>query len=60
MTEEKLCDNCGEMCGDPYCGKCPHCGGELEDDYSNWPGPCLKCRLKEQKRQSREPLEFDL
>jgi len=59
MDEEDLCDNCGEACGDPYCGKCPQCGGELEDDW-HWPNPCAKCRLKALHAQMLEPLPFDL
>lgn len=59
MAEEKLCDNCDEMCGDPYCGKCQYCGGELEQDHV-YPNPCIKCLLEMQKKETMEPLPFDL
>lgn len=59
MSQEELCENCGELCGDDYCGKCPECGGELEDDHT-WPNPCFKCHEKAYRKAAREPLPFDI
>lgn len=59
MTEKEICENCGEACGYAYCGKCPHCGGELEEDYV-WPNPCMKCRLETHRKQAQDPPPFDI
>lgn len=56
-----LCDNCGEACGDPHCGKCSECGGEVDDEVC-WPETrCYLCQHKAMRRAyDNEPCPFDI